>query len=307
MGFGIRRFAWCARLAAVVPLIVLAAMASPSRAATPLSSHVLRIYPLGDSITVGVTGVDNNLGLEAISPGGYRAPLDSMLSGDDIWHQFVGTSQLNHTPNMSMRGQQWHDGHGGYRIDQVMTDLTGVAHGPTDDGGYWLTGIRGRRAAIYPNVVIIHLGTNDIFQRWDPAYDYPTPSGLADYSVQSQRDQFVADMTVRLERLVEKIYQLRPAARIVLSSIVPFGTVTCDQVTGEYGRGIEGLVQKEQRRGRAMVFANVWQAFTLHVGRGTTTRVGLMSEDTHHPTALGYQVMARVYLDAMRRLLISRH
>jgi hypothetical protein len=52
-----------------------------------------------------------------------------------------------------------------------------------------------------------------------------------------------------------------------------------------------------------MVFADVWSAFTVHTAAGTWLVPGLISNDTHHPTADGYQRMAQVYRDAVRRVL----
>jgi lysophospholipase L1-like esterase len=283
----------------------MAAVAGPSSAGTPvIGSHLYQIYPLGDSITVGGSGLYRSLGYKANhTPGGYRGPLNDLLTDAGIWHRFVGTSHENAAPGMWMHQQQWHDGHGGYRIDEVTRDLAGVAGGNSDDGGHWLTGVPNEHAAIYPNIVIIHLGTNDIYQDYDPARLYPTASGQANLRDPSQRNQFVADMTIRLGQLVDTIYQLRPAARIVLSDIVPMATVLCDPVTGEYARSIQMLVGQRQSSGRAIVLADVWGAFTARGGGVTTTLPGLMSDDTHHPTASGYHVMSRVYLDAIQRLI----
>src|SRR4051812_13367667 len=102
--------------------------ASPAAAADPVE-----IYPLGDSITWGYTPT-------TASPGGYRAPLDAILTRAGVDHLFVGTMQDNPTPAMTATAQDHHDGHQGYRVDQDDVDLDGVAGGPTDGGGHWLTG-----------------------------------------------------------------------------------------------------------------------------------------------------------------------
>src|SRR3954453_8097276 len=78
----------------------------------------ISILPLGDSITLGVSN-----GLPGgQTPGGYRSPLDSMLSDEQIPHTFLGTSTANSSPTLMLRDEVHHEGHPGYRVSQVTTD-----------------------------------------------------------------------------------------------------------------------------------------------------------------------------------------
>jgi lysophospholipase L1-like esterase len=280
------------RLALVLGLLGAVAVGVPAMAAAPTT---WRIYPLGDSITYGLfNAVD--------SPGGYRSPLDTMLRGDGVAHRFVGSTTANSSPSLTLHKQAHHDGHPGYRVDQDAAALDGFANPYDDTGGYWLTGISGR-APIYPDLVVIHLGTNDIGERYDPGYTYPTPTGIVDFANPRQRATFMQHLTDRLHALVDKIQQLRPNARIVLSDLIPIGTTTPDLMTGDFVPKVQGVVAAERATGKNVVFADVWGAFTSARRGHTTIRPGLLSNDTVHPTPAGYRVMARVYANAIARAI----
>lgn len=292
----------CLRLVLAATLAAGLAIAVPAATASPISQHVIRIYPLGDSITYGATGMTTAAPQFNRTPGGYREPLDEMLSNAGLWHQFIGTRSANSTPLMTERGQQWHDGHGGYRIDQINSDLAGVAGGDSDGGGRWITGISGVRGPLDPQIVVIHLGTNDIAQRWDPARRFPTAGGWANLWDPTQRAEFINDMTGRLGTLITSLYRLRPNVKIVLSDIIPIGRVVCDPVTPEYARAVRNLALYEQHLGRRVAFADVFNSFVVRAHGVNVIRPGLKDADLYHPTPLGYQVMAEVYFRAIMRL-----
>ncbi len=268
-------------------LVAVALAPLPSRAAT-----AVRVYPLGDSITYGSTYPSD-------TPGGYRGYLDGLLTDDGVTHTFVGVATDNSSPLLDQRGQSHHDGHPGYRIDQDAADLDGLAHAYDDSGGYWLTGTgTGGRGPIVPDVAVIHLGTNDIVQRYDPGTTYPTADGKADYDDPAQRATFVAHLASRLQALVDKVQALRPGCRIVLSTILPMGYANTASVPPEYNAAIASLVSAEQAAGSRVVLADAYSAFVVSPG--------LMSTDTVHPTALGYAAMATVYADAIEAVLATR-
>src|SRR3954447_24711658 len=117
-----------ARSALAIALILVGAITATSHAvARPSGGHVWVIYPLGDSITLGRSGVTHELPPSINrTPGGYRSVLDALLLKHKVAHQFVGTSDLNDAPTLHKRQQQWHEGHSGYRIEQVTADLDGI-------------------------------------------------------------------------------------------------------------------------------------------------------------------------------------
>ena len=137
--------------------IGLAAFLSLPHAARAMA--IGEILPLGDSITEGVGGTG----------GGYRARLHLLLNNAGDSFNFVGSATNNSTPALINSGQHYHEGHSGYRIDQIEGDLTGlVSSDPafdTSNGGHWLDGgIAVGRAPIFPDLILLHIGTNDASQ-----------------------------------------------------------------------------------------------------------------------------------------------
>ncbi len=96
-----------------------------------VQAAAMRIMPVGDSITVGI-GDGNN--------GGYRGPLYQSLVGAGYAVDFVGTQTGGSIPDPQ------HEGHSGWRADQIRDNITG-----------WL-------AANPPDIILLHIGTNDITQ-----------------------------------------------------------------------------------------------------------------------------------------------
>jgi lysophospholipase L1-like esterase len=90
--------------------------------------------PLGDSITEGTQ-----------VPGGYRIGLWQRLAAGGYTVDFVGT-QFN---GPSSLGDHDHQGHPGWRIDQIHNNVNG-----------WL-------ATTNPRTVLLHIGTNDILQNYN--------------------------------------------------------------------------------------------------------------------------------------------
>ncbi len=101
---------------------------------------VLRVMPLGDSITEGNRQHNS-----------YRRPLWLSLREAGYTVDFVGSSQRNHLGGPpSDDFDRDHEGHWGWTINQVLEQLDGWAQAANAD------------------VVLIHLGTNDLFRGDDP-------------------------------------------------------------------------------------------------------------------------------------------
>ena len=250
-----------------------------------LGPATARIWPLGDSITFGASAQP--------APGGYRTSLDQMLTRAGIDHQFVGSWTANSSPTLDLEKENRHDGHGGYRVDQIRRDLDGVAHGSSDVGGYWLTGRR-TSASLTPDVVLIHLGTNDIVQRWDTRR-FPTKDGRADLTSPRQRAMFVNDLTARLADLATRIHTLRPQALVVLSTIVPIDIPAFSDTTAAYADSVRRLVVRLNTMHVPAALADAYSAFVSTAPPGSRVAPGLLSSDGIHPTPAGYALLARVF------------
>jgi lysophospholipase L1-like esterase len=121
---------WISRLVVALLALPLAAVAVPALAAAPTVAAPIRIMPLGDSITFGMGSTTGS---------GYRAELWRRLveqSGYGV--DLVGSARTGTLPDID------HEGHSGWTIAQLSDSVDG-----------WL-------AAATPDVVLLHIGTNDV-------------------------------------------------------------------------------------------------------------------------------------------------
>jgi lysophospholipase L1-like esterase len=124
-----------------------------------------RVMPLGDSITDGV-GVSGG--------GGYRVGLWQRLAQNGYTTDFVG-SGYNGPASL---GDHDHEGHSGWRIDQLDANVVG-----------WLR-------TYTPRTVLLHIGTNDITQNRDLANAPARLASVVDKitSTSPQTDVFVSTL-----------------------------------------------------------------------------------------------------------------
>ena len=118
----------------------------------PSATAIGEILPLGDSITDGLGGTG----------GGYRARLHLLLNNVGDSFRMVGSATNDSTAVLTGSGQHRHEGHSGYRIDQIEGNLIGlVSSAPAFDsnnGGHWLDGgISVGRTTIFPDLILLHI------------------------------------------------------------------------------------------------------------------------------------------------------
>jgi lysophospholipase L1-like esterase len=126
---------WLTAVALTVALTALGATTSAGVAGAESNGGV-RVMPLGDSITEGTQ-----------VPGGYRIGLWQRVVAGGFRVDFVG-SQFNGPASL---GDHDHEGHPGWRIDQIDANITG-----------WLQ-------ATAPHTVLLHIGTNDVLHNFNLA------------------------------------------------------------------------------------------------------------------------------------------
>ncbi|MCO5995560.1 cellulose binding domain-containing protein [Actinoallomurus rhizosphaericola] len=123
------------RWAVVLAAVILAAGALIGvGTARAESNGGVRVMPLGDSITDGVT-----------LPGAYRTGLWQRFTGGGYRVDFVGS--LSNGP--ASLGDHDHEGHSGWRIDQIDANIVNWLH------------------AYSPHTVLLHIGTNDVLQNYN--------------------------------------------------------------------------------------------------------------------------------------------
>ncbi|MGC4938982.1 ricin-type beta-trefoil lectin domain protein [Kribbella sp. DT2] len=144
----------------------------PAHAAPAESNGGVRIMPLGDSITDGLT-----------VKGGYRIKLWQQLVATNHPTDFVG-SRVNGPAEL---GDHDNEGHPGWRIDQIDTEIVG-----------WLR-------TYAPRTILLHIGTNDLNQNYDVANAPARLSKLIDKirTTQPNVELFVAQISP-VSRTVEE-------------------------------------------------------------------------------------------------------
>jgi lysophospholipase L1-like esterase len=153
-----------ALLLIVVALLPVPALARPAGAA--VAARPIRIMPLGDSITYGVGSPSSS---------SYRAALWNRLAVQAGYAvDFVGSQRSGALPD------QDNEGHSGWRIDEIAANIDG-----------WL-------ATSQPDVVLLHIGTNDMNQNYQ-----------------------VDTAPQRLAALADRILADRPSATVLVAKIVP--------------------------------------------------------------------------------------
>ena len=133
-------------------LVIVFAFLLESIIASPVNA-VIKIMPLGDSITQGVdSGVLPNESAYYIA---YRKTLHDLLVGAGYDVDFVGS--LN--DGSAVFADSQHEGHGGWTADEIVNGrLVSPTAGKLSD---WLI-------AKSPDVILLHIGTNDINEPQDP-------------------------------------------------------------------------------------------------------------------------------------------
>lgn len=204
------------------------------------SQQLVKIMPLGDSITEGVN---------SSFYGGYRVSLwnDAVASG---WHvQFVG-SRSNGPTSLPDKA---HEGHPGWRTDQISTHVV-----------KWLT-------TYQPQIILLHIGTNDIIQGYS-----------------------VSTAIMRLNYLIDQITHTLPSAIVIVAAITPLRRPGLASKVQEYNQDLVTLIREKQAVNRHILAVDMYDAMPLND-----------ITDTIHPNDAGYTIMAQVWYKALTQLFIA--
>lgn len=224
----------------------------------PVSSYAdnqkIKILPLGDSITCASKYKES-----------YRYPLWKHLvdAGKGKQIEFIG-SQIKKGNN----GRVWkpykglafpeaNEGHSGWRADQVLEGVSNAEKGLDT----WIAGYR-------PDIALIHLGTNDVYQSQSP---------------ESTRDE--------IEQIILKLRNKNPKIKVLLAKIIP---MRMDNGVPRLNRLLTQLVIKLNTTQSPVVSVDMYSGFSINTD---------MQKDKIHPNAKGEKKMAKRWFDA----LISHH
>lgn len=236
----VRQVTLAALLVALVPMLVFAARPALSAQAQAQAAPV-RVMPLGDSITG--------------SPGCWRALLWNMLQTNGYTDvDFVGT-QPPQGCGVAYDGDN--EGHGGALATGIVSQnqLPG-----------WL-------AATTPDIVLMHLGTNDVWS------SLPTSTILSAYTT-----------------LVGQMRASNPAMKIVVAQIIPMNPPTCTTCA-------QGVVSLDAAIPAWAASLSTAQSPITVVDQWTDFNDATDTGDGVHPNDSGNQKMAARWYPALARLL----
>ena len=242
---------------------------------TGRGTGVIRIMPLGDSITQGCCLPNYD---------GYRRPLWSALNNAGYSVNFVGG--LNETYFRLQPTDDYdrdHEGHSGFRTDQILpplspltraplSPLTLTPFAPTSPAPKPLAGARTDQilAAVsswaqnaQPDVALIHLGTNDLKQ------------GV-----------IVSTAINNIGLIIDRLRAVNPNVKMLLAKIQYSGAATFNQQIGSLA------AQKNMTNSPVIVVDH-----TVGWIENSDTY------DTVHPTAAGAQKMANNWLAGITSVL----
>ena len=209
----------------------------------------VRIMPVGDSITEG-----------KYTQGGYRKPLYQMLKDNGYFVTFVGKEDngdpANDTGFSAGMEDPNHEGYGSARIGMLLNGGTTEKH----------TALPIKTSLVNndPDVVLILLGTNDIFGI--------TPTDRMHHT---------------MEKLVSTIFEQNPNTTVVLASIPPISKIEVRNAdVNAYNAVLPGIVAKEKALNHKIEFADIHSVFTDPAD---------LSGDKVHPSATGYNKMAALW------------
>ena len=237
-----------------------------------LRAQSITIMPMGDSITAGYDSQDG-------AHGGYRQPLNAALfnqatifSGLSVG--FVGASTAYSTPDLAASGQQHHNGFSGWLCSDLNANLDGVANplnsnGDSNQGGYLITGGHGTgRSAMYPTLLLLQCGTNDIL--WQSA----SPNS-------------------NLQGLVEHLHTLSPNTIIFIAAIPPINNTAFVSSVNSYNAFIKTTLVPSHTYTR---YVDNYSDFLNPDG---SIQSAMLGSDQLHPTVYGYPVLANQWFTAL--------
>ena len=210
----------------------------------------IKILPLGDSITCAST--------QKLS---YRYPLWKQLVDAGKQVEFIG-SQLQKgngyrswTPYKGKAFPKKNEAHSGWRTDQILNGLESGEVGLD----HWIK-------SYTPDIALIHLGTNDLYQAQSP---------------ESTRDE--------IEQVIQKLRGKNPHIKIALARIIPMRS---DPNVPRFNQLLAQLAQKLNRPYSPVISVDMYSGFNIQTN---------MQIDHIHPNASGEEILANRWFNVLMR------
>lgn len=197
--------------------------------------------PLGDSITQA-DGNHNS----------YRRPLWIELSKAGYKVDFVGSTQEHFQGSSPLSDfDQDHEGHWGWRVDQILEQIDA-----------WTR-------TSQPDIVLIHLGTNDINQ-----------------------GQSLESTIEELRKLIQTLRHINPHVKTLISQLIPCGNQAQIQ---EFNRLIVDLARSTNTQESPVITVDQFSDFNAQAGSDTY--------DGCHPNESGEKKMASRWFAVLKKVL----
>jgi len=208
------------------------------------SEKPTRIMPIGDSITQA----DSN-------HNSYRRPLWIHLRQAGYNVDFVGSSREHvQGPSPLSDFDQDHEGHWGWRVDQILEQID-----------FWVR-------TSQPDIVLIHLGTNDIVQ-----------------------GQSLESTIEELRQLIQTLRNINPRLKTLIAQTIPCGE---DAQVRQFNRLIVNLARDTNTQESPVIAVDQFSGFNVAAGKDTY--------DGCHPSESGEQKMADRWFAALKTVLPAR-
>lgn len=215
------------------------------------TNDVCKILPFGDSITFGL-GYD----------GGYRVHLFELAVQDNKNITFVGHSTMGDSGGDSgpqtVAGKPFpraNEGHSGWTISGSNGIAKRVPSPALDDD---------------PHIVLLHIGTNDLYNTMMPT----------------------AEMPDRLGQLIDDVIAVVPDSLIVVAKLTPVSNASWTATLNTYNAAIPAIVEERAAAGKHVIMADMNTGFaTSNLGDGV------------HPNEAGYDLMAERWYELIKDYL----
>ncbi len=207
-------------------------------------SHTIRIMPLGDSITHA----------DSAHPG-YRYPLWKLLKEGGYDFDFVGTMKMNHKGPNPQSFDTDHEGHWGWRADQILHGVPGYGSLNT-----FLT-------SNTPDIVLMHLGSNDIFQ-----------------------GESVPQIIAELKEIITVLNSANSKVIILIAQILPTSDQRINRRISQLNKAISDLPSEMDKISSRIIVVNQHAGFNPY-------------QDTYdgvHPNSIGEGKMAKKWFKALQ-------
>jgi hypothetical protein len=241
--------------------LALACLGLPLRLERPVRAEpqvIVKVMPLGDSITSGTGDYAS-----------YRCVLYKSMVAKGYSVNFTGTSQgqwgildyKDTPPPAYCNDFDWgNEGHSGWRVDHILKgDL---------ENNSWPGKLSDWATLKMPDVVLVHLGTNDLGQ-----------------------GQSVESTVSELGQVIDTLRAANPNVKILLAQIIPGKDIPN---VPALNAALPGLAANKWRKNSPVLIVDQYTGFDI----ATDTR-----SDGVHPNESGEQKMAAKWLAGYERII----